>query len=58
MSSRTRHIAVPYYFFQSIVENPEVKVVDIDTNNQKDDQFTKGLPEPKFVKDRHSLMGW
>ena len=56
MSSRTKHISVLYQFFRSKVENLEVKVVAIDTNNQKGDQFTKVLSEPKFVKDRQSLM--
>ena len=58
ISSWTKHIAVPYHFFRSKVENLEIKVVAIDTNNQKGDQFTERLPKPKFVKDRHNLMGW
>lgn len=58
MSSRTKHIAIPYHFFRSKVNDLEVKVVSISTDNQLGDQFTKGLPEPKFVRDRKRLMGW
>ena len=58
MSSRTKHIAIPYHFFRSKVESLQVKVIAINTENQLGDQFTKGLPEPKFVKDRYRLMGW
>ena len=58
MSPRTKHIAIPYHFFRSKVENLEVKVVPIDTNKQLADQFTKGLPGPKFLQDRKALMGW
>ena len=58
MSSRIKHIAIPYHFFRSKVESLQVKVIAINTENQLGDQFTKGLPEPKFVKDRYRLMGW
>lgn len=58
MSPRTKHIAIPYHFFRSKVEELEIKVVAIDTSNQLADQFTKGLPYPKFSTDREKLMGW
>ena len=58
MSPRTKHIAIPYHFFRSKVSNFEIKVLGIHTNNQLADQFTKGLPQDKFVKDRFDLMGW
>jgi hypothetical protein len=58
MSPRTKHIAILYHFFRSKVESLQVKVIAINTENQLGDQFTKGLPEPKFVKDRYRLMGW
>ena len=58
MSPRTKHIAIPYHFFRSKVEELEIKVVGINTENQVADQFTKGLPQDKFVKDRKALMGW
>ena len=58
MSPRTKHIAIPYHFFRSKVENLEIEVVSIDTSKQLADQFTKGLPAPKFIQDRKALMGW
>ena len=58
MSPRTKHIAIPYHFFRSKVEELEIKVVGINTENQVADQFTKGLAQDKFVRDRKALMGW
>ena len=58
MSPRTKHIALPYHFFRSKVANKEIIVKGIDTNNQLADQFTKGLPQDKFLRDRKILLGW
>jgi hypothetical protein len=58
MNPRTKHIAIPYHFFREKVEELEVKVVGINTENQLADQFTKGLPAAKFVQDRKKLLGW
>jgi len=58
MSPRTKHIAIPYHFIRSKVAELEIKVVAIHTNNQLADQFTKGLPAEKFIRDRKQLMGW
>ena len=58
ISPRTKHIAIPYHFFRSKVENMENKVVSINTSNQLADQFTKGLPGSKFTYARKALMGW
>ena len=58
MSPRTKHIAVPYHFFRSKVEDLQIKLFAIDTKQQLADQFTKGLPVDKFENDRKALMGW
>ena len=58
MSPRTKHIAIPYHFFRSKVENGEINIVGINTDNQMADQFTKGLPQDKFLSDRKKLVGW
>jgi hypothetical protein len=58
MSPRTKHIAIPYHFFREKIEELEIKVIAVNTENQLADQFTKGLPQPKFVSDRKRLMGW
>ena len=49
MSPRTKHIAIPYHFFRSKIDK-EIQVVAINTENQLADQFTKGLPQDKFLK--------
>jgi hypothetical protein len=58
MSPRTKHIAVPYHFFRSKVQNLEIQILAISTDNQLGDQFTKGLPPEKCERDRKQLMGW
>ena len=51
MSPRTKHIKNPYDFYRTQVENLEIKIVGINTDNQLADQFTKGLHQDKFVKE-------
>ena len=58
MSPRTKHIAIPYHFFRSKVQELEIEILPIGTTNQLADQFTKGLVEVKFVSARKALMGW
>ena len=58
MSPRTKHIAIPYHSFREKVKELEIRVVQIDTTKQLADQFTKELPEEKFVRDRKGLVGW
>lgn len=58
MSPRTKHIAIPYHFFRSKVEQHEIQVKPIDTKSLLADQFTKGLPEEEFLRGRQGVMGW
>ena len=58
MSPRTKHIAIPYHFFRTKVQDLEIKIEGIDTANQLADQFTKGLPQNMFEAARFKLMGW
>ena len=58
MFPRTKHIALPYHFFRSKVEELEIKVVAVSTHDQLADQFTKGLTADIFTKARKLLMGW
>ena len=58
MSPRTKHIAIPYHFFRSKVQNGEIQIKGVSTDNQLADQFTKGLPQDKFLSDRYQLAGW
>jgi hypothetical protein len=58
MNPRTKHIAIPYHFFRKYIEDNEVLVKAIGTDDQLADQFTKGLGRIKFERARKQLMGW
>ena len=58
MNPRTKHIAIPYHFFRQYVEENEILVQAIGTDDQLADQFTKGLGRIKFERARKALMGW
>ena len=58
MSSRTRHITIPYHFFCSKVDSLEIKVLGIGTDDQVADWFTKGLTQDKFEAASENPMGW
>jgi hypothetical protein len=59
MTPRTKHIAVKYHFFKDhIGEDKGIRIIKIDTEFQKADIFTKGLPFEDFERIRGLLMGW
>ena len=58
LTPRTKHIGIPYHWFQTQVERLEIHIESIDTNDQLGDQFTKGLPVDSFRRARERLMGW
>ena len=58
LTPRTKHIAVPYHWFRSKVEQLEISIEPISTENQLADQFTKPLTCDKFLNGRKQLMGW
>ena len=58
LTPRTKHIAVPYHWFRSKVEQLEITIEPINTENQLADQFTKPLTTEKFLLARKTLMGW
>ena len=58
LTPRTKHIAVPYHWFRSKVEQLEIAIEPISTEDQLADQFTKPLASDKFLSARKSLMGW
>jgi len=58
LTPRTKHIAIPYHWFRSKVEQMEIAIEPISTENQLADQFTKSLTLDKFKVARSSLMGW
>ena len=50
MSPRTKHIEILYHFLRIQVENLEIKIVGIHTENQLVDQFTRGPHQDSFLK--------
>jgi hypothetical protein len=58
LTPRTKHIAIPYHWFRTQVENMEIHIEGINTNDQLAHQFTKGLPMHSFRVARKKLMGW
>ena len=58
LTPRTKHIAVPYHWFRSKVEQLEISIKPINTVDQLADQFTKPLTTNKFIQARKTLMGW
>ena len=58
LTPRTKHIAVPYHWFRTKVEQMEISIEPISTDHQLADQFTKSLTLDKFRSARKSLMGW
>jgi hypothetical protein len=59
MTPRTKHIAVKYHHFRGHVgEDKGIRIVKVDTKEQKADIFTKGLVSDVFKTIRNLLMGW
>ena len=58
LTPRTKHIAVPYHWFRSKVEQLEIAIEPISTEKQLADHFTKPLTADKFLVPRKELMGW
>jgi hypothetical protein len=55
---RTKHIAVKYHHFRQYVENGEITVHPISTNDQCADMLTKPLEKEKFRRHRKKIIGW
>ena len=47
MTSRTKHIAIKYHWFRSMI-GPKIEILRIDTKEQRADIFTKGLTRFTF----------
>jgi hypothetical protein len=59
ITPRTKHIATKYHFFRDKIGLEKgIEISRIDTNDQKADMFTKGLPKETFQKLRKALCGW
>jgi hypothetical protein len=58
LTSRTKHIGIPYHWFREQVESLQVQLERSNTKNQLADQFTKGLSGTSFQDARKPLVGW
>ena len=53
--SRTKHIDIRHYFLRDHVQNGDISLEFIDTNNQLADIFTQPLNEERMNFIRHEL---
>ena len=53
--SRTKHIEIRHHFIRDHVQNGDVEVKYVQTDNQIADIFTKPLPEDRFVHLRSEM---
>ena len=56
--SRTNHLNIKLHHFRQYVNNNEIDILPIKTDDQPEDIFTKPLAEPLLVKHRKFIMGW
>ena len=55
---RTRHIALKYHHFRSLLKAEKLQLNYCRTEDQKADILTKPLPDEIFFKLRYMLNGW
>ena len=55
---RTKHLNIRLHHFRKYVNNNEIDILAIKTDDQPADIFTKPLAEPLLVKHRKFIMGW
>ena len=53
--SRTKHIDIRYYFLRDHIQNGDISLEFVDTNNQLTDIFTKPLKEERLNFIKHNL---
>ena len=57
-SAYTKHIAIKYYYFCSLVDNSTIKIKYVDTKNQIAGIFTKLIKNNQLFKLWYMLIGW
>jgi hypothetical protein len=55
---RTKHLNVKYHHFRHHVDNGDVTIASISSEDQQADLLTKPLSESLFEKHRLQIMGW
>jgi hypothetical protein len=58
MTDRSKRYAVKYHWFRSHLKPNDIKVMKIESSQQKADILTKGLQATKFVEILKLLCGW
>ena len=58
VTSRTKHFNIKYHFFWENVENGDIVIKRIDTQEQRADILTKRLTKDIFKKIRGLIQGW
>lgn len=55
---RTKHMNVQYHHFRHYVDNGEMSIHAIDTENQPADMLSKSVPLQLLIRHRRKIMGW
>ena len=55
---RTKHLNIKLHHFRQYVNKNEIGILQINTDYQPVDIFTKTLAEPLLVKNWKFIMGW
>jgi hypothetical protein len=55
---RTKHMNVQYHHFRHYVNNGEISIHAIKTDEQPADMLTKSVPLDKLTKHRRFILGW
>ena len=55
---RMKHLNIKLHHFRKYLNNNEIEILPIKTDDQPADIFTKPLAEPLLVKHRRFIMGW
>ena len=58
MKPRTKHIALKYHHFRSLVKSGSVLIKYVETHDQITEIFTKALYDAQFCNLRKGLSGW
>ena len=55
---RTKHLNIKLHHFRQYVNNNEIDMLPINTDDQPEDIFTKPLAEPLLIKHWKFITGW
>ena len=58
ITPRSKHYAIKYHWFREKLDELKIVMKYVDTQRQKADILTKGLPYKEFCTKRELIMGW